>query len=109
MKRWEDKIREKTGLEWNIILRKAENLEEWKKLAVKYLIVPRRSARQQGRGRGRGRYQRLPHFHLSHLSVAKWMGVHRESGRQGDRPPFPRSGHTSAMVKLVASNWYSSG
>ena len=27
-KRWEDSIKEWTGLEWNIILRKAENREE---------------------------------------------------------------------------------
>ena len=27
-KRWEDNIKERTGLEWNIILRKAENREE---------------------------------------------------------------------------------
>ena len=33
-KRWEDNIKEWTGLEWNIILRKAENREEWRKLVV---------------------------------------------------------------------------
>ena len=31
-KRWEDNTKEWTGLEWNIILRKAENREEWRKL-----------------------------------------------------------------------------
>ena len=34
-----------TGLEWNIILRKAENREEWRKLVVKSTVVPQRSAR----------------------------------------------------------------
>ena len=33
--RWEDNIKEWTGLEWNILLRKAENREEWRKLVVK--------------------------------------------------------------------------
>ena len=28
-KRWEDNIKEWTGLEWNIILRKVKNREEW--------------------------------------------------------------------------------
>ena len=31
----EDNIKEWTGLEWNIILRKVENREEWRKLVVK--------------------------------------------------------------------------
>ena len=42
---WEANIKEWTGLEWNIILRKAENCEEWRKLVVKSTVVPRRSAR----------------------------------------------------------------
>ena len=41
-KRWEDNIK---GLEWNIILRKAENREEWRKLVVKSTVVPQRSSR----------------------------------------------------------------
>ena len=48
-KRWEDNIREWTGLEWNIILRKSENREEWRKLVVKSTVVPQRSARLWGR------------------------------------------------------------
>ena len=36
----EDNIKEWTGLEWNIILRKAENREEWRKQVVKYTVVP---------------------------------------------------------------------
>ena len=43
-KRWEDNTKEWTGLEWNIIIRKAESLEEWKKLIVKSTVVPQRSA-----------------------------------------------------------------
>ena len=34
-----------TGLEWNIILRKAEKCEEWRKLVVKSTVVTLRSAR----------------------------------------------------------------
>ena len=44
-KRWEDNIKEWTGLEWSIILRKAENREEWRKLVVQSTVVPQRSAR----------------------------------------------------------------
>ena len=39
-KRWEDNVKEWTGLEWNIILRKAENREDWRKLVVKSTVVP---------------------------------------------------------------------
>ena len=48
-KRWEDNTKEWTGLEWNILLRKAENREEWRKLVVKCTVVPQRSARQRYR------------------------------------------------------------
>ena len=34
-----------TGAEWNSILRKAENCEEWRKLVVRSTVVPQRSAR----------------------------------------------------------------
>ena len=44
-----DNIKEWTGLEWNIILRKAENREEWRKLVVTSTVVPRRSARLRDR------------------------------------------------------------
>ena len=44
-KRWEDSIKEWTGLEWNIMLGKAENREEWRKLVVKSTVVPQRSDR----------------------------------------------------------------
>ena len=44
-KRWEDNIKEWTGFEWNILLRKSENRAEWRKLVVKSTVVPQRSAR----------------------------------------------------------------
>ena len=46
---WEDNIKEWTGLEWNIILWKAENREEWRKLVVESTVVPQQSARLQDR------------------------------------------------------------
>ena len=49
LKRWEDNIEECTGLEWNIILWKAENREEWRKLVVKLTVMPQRSARLRDR------------------------------------------------------------
>ena len=48
-KRWEDNIKEWTGLEWNIILRKAESREDWRELVVKSIVVPQRSARLRDR------------------------------------------------------------
>ena len=45
----EDNIKEGTGLEWNIILLKAEKREEWRKLGVKSTVVPQWSARLQER------------------------------------------------------------
>ena len=48
-KQWEDDIKEWTGLEWNILLRKAKNREEWRKLVVKSTVVPQRSARLRDR------------------------------------------------------------
>ena len=39
-KRWEDNIKEWTGLGWNIIRRKAENRERWRKLVVKSSGAP---------------------------------------------------------------------
>ena len=47
-KRWED-IKEWTGIDWNIILRKAENREEWRKLVIKSTVVPQRAARLRDR------------------------------------------------------------
>ena len=43
-KRWEDNIKEWTGLEWNIIPRIAKNREELRKLVVKSTVVPQWSA-----------------------------------------------------------------
>ena len=48
-KRWEDNIKEWTGLEWNILRRKAENRKEWRKLLEKSTVVPQRSARLRDR------------------------------------------------------------
>ena len=48
-KRWEGSTKEWTGLEWNIVLRKAENREEWRKLVVKSIVEPQRSARLRDR------------------------------------------------------------
>ena len=42
-------VKEWTGLEWNIILRKAENREELRKLVVKSTVVLKWSARLRDR------------------------------------------------------------
>ena len=44
-KRWEDNIREWTGLTLNDSLRKTENREEWRKLVAPTCVVPQRSTR----------------------------------------------------------------
>ena len=59
-KRWEDNIKEWTGLEWDIIPRKAENREEWMKLVVESTVVPQRSARLRDRRSWMG--QTLPDY-----------------------------------------------
>ena len=50
-KRWEDNMKEWTGLEWNITLRKAENREDRRELVVQSIVVPQRSARLRNRRR----------------------------------------------------------
>ena len=45
-KRWEDSIKEWTDREWNILLWKAENREEWRKLVVKSTVVPQPTVSQ---------------------------------------------------------------
>ena len=42
-------IKEWTGLAWNILLRKAENRKEWRKLVVKSTVVHQWSARLRDR------------------------------------------------------------
>ena len=41
-KRWEDNIREWTGLEFAKTQRAVENKEKWRKLVVKSCVVPQR-------------------------------------------------------------------
>ena len=48
-KRWEDNNKVWTGLPWNIMLRKAETREEWRKLVVQSPVVPQRSSRLRDR------------------------------------------------------------
>ena len=40
-------MKEWTGLEWNILVRKAKNREEWRKLVIKSKVVPQRSERRR--------------------------------------------------------------
>ena len=42
-------VRSFNGMKWNIILRKAEDREEWRKLVVKSTVVPQRSAKLRDR------------------------------------------------------------
>ena len=52
--RWEDNIKEWTGLEFAKSQRALEKEEKWRKLAVKSSVVPQRPPRLRDRGRGRG-------------------------------------------------------
>ena len=47
-KRWEDNIREWTGLEFGKSQRAVENRESWRKLAVKSSVVPKRTPAVKG-------------------------------------------------------------
>ena len=44
-KRWEDNVREWTGLEFAKSRRAVENSEEWRKVVVKSSVVPQRPSR----------------------------------------------------------------
>ena len=46
-KRWEDKIREWTGLEFGKSQRAVENREKWRKLVAKSSVVPQRPSRSR--------------------------------------------------------------
>ena len=48
MKRWEDNIREWTGLEFSKSQKAVENREKWK-LVAKLLVVPQRPSRLRDR------------------------------------------------------------
>ena len=48
-KRWEDNIREWTGLEFGKSQRAMENREKWRKLVVKSTVVPQRPLRFRDR------------------------------------------------------------
>ena len=48
-KRWEDNIREWTGLEFAKSQRAVENREEWRKLVAKSSVVPRRPSQLRNR------------------------------------------------------------
>ena len=48
-KRWEENTKERTRIEWKLILQKAENCEEWRKLAIKSTVVPQRSTKLRDR------------------------------------------------------------
>ena len=48
-KRWEDNIRERTGLEFAKSQRAVENREKWRKLVAKSSVVPQRPSRLRGR------------------------------------------------------------
>ena len=48
-KRWEDNIKEWTGLKFAKSERAVENREEWRKLAVKLSVVPQRPLRLRDR------------------------------------------------------------
>ena len=48
-KRWEDNIREWTGLEFAKSLRAVENRQKWRKLVAKSSVVPQRPSRLRDR------------------------------------------------------------
>ena len=48
-KRWEDNIREWTGLEFSESMRAVENRENWRKLVSKSYVVPQRPSRLRDR------------------------------------------------------------
>ena len=100
-KRWEDK--EWTGLEWNVILQKAENREEWRKLVVKSTAVPQQSARL------------TVWMREMRWEVVPWYSVHLKSGRCGIEPHCPHGAYnrtsptngfkTGTLVAALPGAW----
>ena len=48
-KRWEDNIREQTGLEFGKSQRAVESREKWRKMVVKSSVVPKRPSQLRDR------------------------------------------------------------
>ena len=48
-RRWDDNIREWTGLEFGRSQREVENREKWRKLVAKSSVVPQRPSQLRGR------------------------------------------------------------
>ena len=48
-KRWEDNIRERTGLEFTKSQRAVENRGKWRKLVAKSFVMPQRPSRLRDR------------------------------------------------------------
>ena len=71
-RKWlEDNIREWAGFEWNILQRKVENSEEWRKLVAKSPVVPQQSARQ--RDRWEWRWMQL--YNTTTAQVPDWVNI----------------------------------
>ena len=96
-KRWEDNIKEWTGLEWNIILQKAENREEWRKLVVKSTVVPQRSARLRDRS-DQIRYNTEPAICGKGFSFTTQLAV------VGAKKSFRKGGNT-ASPHIASASW----
>ena len=65
-KRWEDNIREWTGLEFTKSQRAVENREKWRKLVAKSSVVPQRPSRLRDRSDEMGeKVRRLHGFRVS--------------------------------------------
>ena len=66
-KRWEDNIREWTGLEFAKSQRAVENREKWRKLIVKSSVVPQRPSRLRDKWRWRWWWWFARLFHQKYL------------------------------------------
>ena len=66
-KRWEDNIREWTGLEFGKSKRAVENREKWRKLVAKSSVVPQRPSRLRDRGDERDNTKTFKSFIFCHL------------------------------------------
>ena len=72
-KRWEDNIRERTGLEFGKSQRAVENREEWRKLVAKSSVVPQRPWQSRDRWWWRWWWGNTKVLTLAVMSAPSWL------------------------------------
>ena len=114
-KRWEDNIRERTGLEFGKSQRAMENREKWRKLVAKSSMVPQRPLRLRDRWRRRRWWW---WWWWWHRMQSYGLRLQRHVSSEGFWPrsrlieliiPFARLGDVDSSQLTTRSVWFCSG